>query len=274
MADASTGLRRGRTARRSLAATSGVVVGLSFVAVAAASPGAAASPDSCAAWLAQWSEHAAARGYVLTPGASGITGLDGVGNTLQADCAADRALMSFAAPDATHVRVEWSAAALTVRGEFPGVGRVDQSWDAASHRLRHTAEVGAAAAAVEFDPATGDWLVDGDPDALNAALEPVLIASTPWRDAYFVIHAITGVWDSGLERDEAGLQAALSLALPPSVCQDVDKGSVKKDCGATIGICAAAYFWKPLTAACLASGAKCLAAFKCWKSDCSGDGKQ
>lgn len=233
---------------------------------------AAASADPCARWLLQAAEYGAARGYVLTTGGAAITGADDTQNLFHASCAADRAAIVFTAPDATEVRVRWNAAELDLRGEFPGAGHVTQTWTDDA-RSTHTAEAGAAAASVEFDPATGSWSAEGDPDSLNTLFEPVLAASTVWADANFLVHALTGVWDSGLERDEEALHAALSLALPPMTTQDVDKGGLKKDCGATIGICAVAYFWKPLTGACLAAGAKCLAAFKCWKSDCSGDGK-
>ncbi|MDC0720975.1 hypothetical protein [Nannocystis bainbridge] len=245
-----------------------------FALVGAGARSAAASDGFCDAWLAHVSDHAAARGYLLTPTEGGLTGLDGQQNALQAGCAAERAVMTFTGPDAT-VDVTWTATGLVVRGEFLGLGRVEQRWSGveSEQRLRHTAEHDAAAACVEFDPSTGGWSVEGDPDLLNADFAPVLAGSAPWRDAYFVIHAVTGVWDSGLQRDEEALEVASSLALPPNVCHDVDKGGVKKDCGATLGICAVAYFWKPLTGACVAAGAKCLAAFKCWKSDCSGDGK-
>lgn len=242
------------------------------VVIPHASAASAASADPCTDWLAHTADLAAARGYVLTTSAAGLTGTDEAQSTLQASCADDRAALVFTAPDATQVHVQWTAAALELRGEFPDAGRVTQTWTDDTRSL-HTAEAGAAAATVEFDPATGNWSADGDPDDLNALFEPVLGASTIWADANYLVHALTGVWDSGLERDEDALYTALSLALPPMAAHDVDKGGLKKDCGATIGICAVAYFWKPLTGACIAAGAKCLAAFKCWKSDCSGDGK-
>lgn len=269
MTDPQPGSWSRRRARRSFTS----VLSSLAVTVVAALPAAAAATDACEPWLDRVAELGAARGYVVERSPGQLAGRDGAHNSVHAACAADRAELEFVAPDLSRVHVAWSSVALELRGEFAGA-HVEQSWrgNVEEQQIRHRADTGALAASAEFDAASQSWSVDGDLDGVNAWFEPVLAGSTIWRDAYRIVHVLTGVWDAGLQQDESALQIALGLALPPIGTVDIDKGGVKKDCGATIGICAVAYFWKPLTGACVAAGAKCLAAFKCWKSDCSGDG--
>lgn len=250
-----------------------------WFAVAAALPlTAVAEPAACERLLAELADISTGYGYAITKTAGEVFGLNADESELRARCEVDRAEIEMVGPDGSIVHIEVTARTMNLDGEFPGVGRVSQSWvgdDLATGVVSFAADAGTTAAAAAYDFASGAWTVSGDPDGVNARLEPSLGVSSAWKDAHALLYNFTGVLRSGLEGDEGGLDAMLPLAIPlPGAYQDVDKGDVKKDCGATIGICAVAYFWKPATGACIAAGVKCFSAFKCWRDDCSGDGKE
>lgn len=266
--------RRPRTCptRRSLAASA--LLGLSAAAVPAL---AVAAPDRCEALLADLGAVARAHDYRVTTTADTVAGARADATELHARCAHGRAEITLLDRRGTRVRIDWSAHGLHIVGQFPGLGRLGESWlpDDGHVDLRIEADAAGTSAHAVFDGDSGAWAVTGDAPAINARFRPYLRTSAAWRDAHALLYGITGVARSGLEGDPDALDAVLDPAIPlPGADRDIDKGSRKKDCGATIGICAVAYFWKPATGACVAAGIKCLSAFKCWKSDCSGDGKQ
>lgn len=258
--------------RRSFAAPA-----LLCLAAAAVPRLAAAAPDRCQALLADLGAVARTHEYVVTTSAGVLSGTRPDATQLQARCTHNRAEVLLFDRTGAKVRIDWSAHGLHIHGQFPALGHLTQSWlpDDGHVDMRVEAEGAGASAYAVFDGDSGAWAASGDAPGVNEQFRARLRSSPAWRDAHALLFGTTGVARSGLEGDRDALRAVLDPAIPlPGADRDVDKGSLKKDCGATVGICAVAYFWKPATGACVAAGIKCLSAFKCWKSDCSGDGKQ
>jgi len=229
--------------------------------------------------LAQLAAIAARSGFDVTEAPEELVGVGAAESELRAWCDDSAVVLELVSADGSRVDAELSSNGSTLVATFPQLGRVSQhamldgSDDAGRGRVRFAAEAEDAAAWFELNVPDGTWAADGDAERLNALFRPALAGSAAWRQAHRLMFALTGAGPEEFLTDSSALDIMLTIAIPVGEAQDVDKGSIKKECGSAIGVCTVAYFWKPLTAACVGQGIKCFAAFKCWKSDCSGDGK-
>jgi hypothetical protein len=252
---------------------------IAVTTVAAAPLSAAAESGACETMLAHIAAAAAWSGFDVTETPEELVGVGVEESELRARCGDTGVVLELVSADGSRVDAELSSDGSAVVASFPQLGRVSQHTmvdgpdDVGGGRVRFAAETESSAAWFELDVPSGTWAAEGDAESVNALFQPILAGSTVWKQAHQLMFALTGTWLEDFITDPSSLDSMLDLAIPVGEARDVDKGSIKKECGAAAGVCTVAYFWKPLTAACVGQGIKCFAAFKCWKSDCSGDGK-
>lgn len=248
-----------------------------------------ASSVVCDTWLRRIESIAAVQSYNLELTKDGLSGRSRLGSQMYAGCKQGHAEINVIDAEGASARLEFMGApdeplfALELTGVFPGVGEVSQThvFEAKDSEvggfMTFTASTAEDFVSVEF-AADGRTVGEvGDADRANAIFAPALRASAAWKDASAFLYGFGGMWD-GLQGEmgasgQAVLDPLISIAIPTphTTAEDQDVLYTKRMCGASGAACAAAWFFPPALAACIAGTAGCLAATACALADCAGD---
>jgi hypothetical protein len=243
----------------------------------------------CEQWLRRVESIAVLHRYQVESSKRGLSGQSRRGSRMHAQCKRRHAELHVIDASGASTSLEFTGApgeplfALELTGVFPGVGEVSQThvFEARGPELKGFMTFTASAAgdfvSVEF-AADGRTLSGvGDADRANARFAPVLRASVAWRDANAFLYGLGGMWNPLQTPMKASEQAAfdplISIAIPTPHAAETDQDALhtKRTCGASGAACAAALFFPPAVAACIAGTAACLAATACILADCAGD---